>query len=44
MIIFGKLRYMTSRSMGRKFDAKAYIAWTLAAHKGRIAQSLPIVS
>lgn len=24
--IFGKLRYMTSRSMGRKFDAKAYIA------------------
>jgi deoxyribodipyrimidine photo-lyase len=24
--IFGKLRYMTSRSMGRKFDARAYIA------------------
>ena len=24
--VFGKLRYMTSRSMGRKFDAKAYIA------------------
>jgi len=24
--IFGKLRYMTSRSMGRKFNAKVYIA------------------
>lgn len=26
--IFGKLRYMTSRSMGRKFDQAAYIEWT----------------
>lgn len=26
--IFGKLRYMTSRSMGKKFDSKKYIAWT----------------
>jgi len=26
--IFGKLRYMTSRSMGRKFDSAAYINWT----------------
>jgi deoxyribodipyrimidine photo-lyase len=33
--IFGKLRYMTSRSMSRKFDAKAYIAWTRAADKER---------
>lgn len=29
--VFGKLRYMTSRSMGRKFDAKTYIGWTRAA-------------
>jgi len=28
--IFGKLRYMTSRSMGRKFDSKAYIESTRA--------------
>ena len=42
--IFGKLRYMTSRSMGRKFDAKAYIAWTRAAHEGRMQQSLPFGS
>jgi len=26
--VFGKLRYMTSQSMARKFDAKSYIAWT----------------
>ena len=26
--VFGKLRYMTSQSMGRKFDARAYIEWT----------------
>jgi deoxyribodipyrimidine photo-lyase len=27
--IFGKLRYMTSRSMAKKFDAKKYVDWTL---------------
>jgi deoxyribodipyrimidine photo-lyase len=26
--IFGKMRYMTSASTGRKFDAQQYIAWT----------------
>jgi deoxyribodipyrimidine photo-lyase len=26
--IFGKMRCMTSRSMGKKFDAKGYISWT----------------
>jgi len=26
--IFGKLRYMTSQSTGRKFDSAAYIRWT----------------
>ena len=26
--IFGKIRYMTSSSTGRKFDSKGYIAWT----------------
>jgi deoxyribodipyrimidine photo-lyase len=26
--IFGKIRYMTSASTGRKFDSKRYIAWT----------------
>ena len=26
--IFGKLRYMTSQSTGRKFDSAAYIEWT----------------
>ncbi len=26
--IFGKLRYMTSKSMGKKFDSKGYIEWT----------------
>jgi deoxyribodipyrimidine photo-lyase len=26
--IFGKMRYMTSRSTGRKFDAARYIEWT----------------
>lgn len=26
--IFGKIRYMTSTSTGRKFDSKAYIDWT----------------
>lgn len=26
--VFGKLRYMTTGSTGRKFDAKAYIEWT----------------
>lgn len=33
--VFGKLRYMTSRSMGRKFEAKAYIARTREAEKGK---------
>jgi deoxyribodipyrimidine photo-lyase len=26
--IFGKLRYMSSRGMARKFDSRAYIEWT----------------
>ena len=26
--IFGKMRYMTSGSTGRKFDSKKYIEWT----------------
>ena len=26
--IFGKIRYMSSKSMGRKFKAKKYIEWT----------------
>ena len=26
--VFGKLRYMTSQSMARKFDARKYIGWT----------------
>jgi len=26
--VFGKMRYMTTRSTGRKFDAKTYIEWT----------------
>ncbi len=26
--IFGKIRYMTSSSTGRKFDSKGYVAWT----------------
>jgi deoxyribodipyrimidine photo-lyase len=26
--VFGKLRYMTSQSMARKFDARKYIEWT----------------
>lgn len=26
--IFGKMRYMTSNSTGKKFDSKGYIAWT----------------
>ena len=26
--IFGKIRYMTSASTGRKFDSKRYVAWT----------------
>lgn len=27
--VFGKIRYMTSGSTGKKFDAKKYIEWTL---------------
>ncbi len=26
--VFGKLRYMTSQSMARKFDARSYVEWT----------------
>ncbi len=26
--VFGKLRYMTSQSMARKFNARKYIEWT----------------
>jgi deoxyribodipyrimidine photo-lyase len=26
--IFGKIRYMTSKSTGKKFDAAGYIDWT----------------
>ncbi|MEZ5345833.1 MAG: deoxyribodipyrimidine photo-lyase [Pyrinomonadaceae bacterium] len=26
--VFGKIRYMTSNSTGKKFDSKAYIEWT----------------
>ncbi|MGI8494499.1 MAG: deoxyribodipyrimidine photolyase, partial [Pyrinomonadaceae bacterium] len=26
--IFGKMRYMTSKSTGSKFDSKKYIEWT----------------
>ena len=28
--VFGKIRYMTSGSTGKKFDAKKYIEWTLS--------------
>lgn len=31
--IFGKMRYMTSRSTGRKFDAARYIEWTRCLEK-----------
>jgi deoxyribodipyrimidine photo-lyase len=26
--VFGKMRYMTSASTGKKFDSKKYIEWT----------------
>jgi len=40
--VFGKLRYMTSQSMARKFDARSYAEWTksfppLAASEGKDA-------
>lgn len=28
--VFGQIRYMTSRSTGRKFDSRRYIEWTLS--------------
>jgi deoxyribodipyrimidine photo-lyase len=28
--VFGKMRYMNSRSTGKKFNAKAYVEWTAA--------------
>jgi deoxyribodipyrimidine photo-lyase len=34
--IFGKIRYMTSSSTGRKFDSKAYIDWTKRLAGGRV--------
>ncbi len=30
--VFGKMRYMTSGSTGKKFDSKKYIAWTNTLH------------
>jgi deoxyribodipyrimidine photo-lyase len=31
--IFGKMRYMTSGSTGKKFDSKKYIEWTKSLEK-----------
>ncbi|MBA3243137.1 MAG: deoxyribodipyrimidine photolyase [Acidobacteria bacterium] len=40
--VFGKLRFMSSQSMARKFEARAYVEWTksfppLAAYEGKVA-------
>jgi deoxyribodipyrimidine photo-lyase len=44
--VFGKLRYMTSQSMARKFDARKYIEWTrefpaLALEKTPLEEKTP---
>lgn len=36
--VFGKLRFMSSRAMARKFDARRYVEWT----KGMICENLEI--
>lgn len=38
--IFGKIRYMTSASTGRKFDAAAYIDWTKTLETGESSGAL----
>ena len=38
--IFGKIRYMTSASTGRKFDSAAYIDWTKTLETGESSGTL----
>ena len=34
--VFGKMRYMTSNSTGKKFDSKKYIEWTKTLAQGKL--------
>ncbi|HEY6122643.1 MAG TPA: hypothetical protein VIV66_21995, partial [Pyrinomonadaceae bacterium] len=41
--IFGKLRYMTSRSMSKKFNARGYVAWVNGEKRPPATTELPLL-